>query len=230
VVFNATGPFFCFDQETPMPLSHRVVLTVAVIFLGNGMLTNVAGAQDRLPPIPPDKMTSAQKEAIVEFRSIRGADPFGPFVPLMRSPELMNRASAMGNYLRYSSALPPRLSEFVILMTAREWTQQYEWDVHYPNALKAGLNPAIAMAIADGRRPLDMAEDEALLYDFCLELQRSRSISDATYGRMVSKFGEQGVIDTVGIVGYYTLLGMVLNTARTPLPAGVKPPLPAFPR
>lgn len=212
-----------------MPQYRRALVTIAAIFFGIGLVTAVAGAQDRLPPIPQDAMTPAQKEALAEFRSARGVELFGPFVPLMRSPELMTRSRAMGDYLRYRSSLPPRLSEFVILLTSREWTQQYEWDVHYPNALKAGLDSKIALAIADGRRPDNMADDEALLYEFCLELQRNRSVSDATYGRMVSKFGEQGVVDTVGIVGYYTLLAMVLNTARTPLPAGVAPPLPAFP-
>ncbi|MEY4932401.1 MAG: hypothetical protein RLZZ403_721 [Pseudomonadota bacterium] len=194
------------------------------------LVAGAAMAQDRLPPIPADKVTAEQKEALKEFQAVRGREPFGPFVPLMRSPDLMVRASAMGEYLRYRTSLPPRLSEFVILLTARDWTQQYEWDVHYPNAMKAGIDPKVAQAIADGRRPEGMTDDETLLYDFCLELQRNRSISDPTYARMVARFGEKGVMDTVGIVGYYSLLGMVLNTARTPLPPGVKPPLVPMPR
>ena len=189
-------------------------------------------AQDRMPPIPEDKLTDAQKRSVAEFKAARGADARvnGPFVPLLRSPEVMSRARAMGDYLRFKSTLPPRLSEFVILMTAREWTQQYEWNAHYQLALKGGLKPEIAAAIAEGRRPTGMAEDEEILYDFCAELQRNKSITDATYARIVGKFGEQGVIDTAGIVGYYTLLAMVLNTARTPLDAGTKPALAQFPR
>jgi 4-carboxymuconolactone decarboxylase len=194
------------------------------------LVAGAAMAQDRLPPIPADKVTAEQKEALKEFQAVRGREPFGPFVPLMRSPDLMVRASAMGEYLRYRTSLPPRLSEFVILLTARDWTQQYEWDVHYPNAMQAGIDPKVAQAIADGRRPEGMTDDETLLYEFCLELQRNRSISDPTYARMVARFGEKGVMDTVGIVGYYSLLGMVLNTARTPLPQGVKPPLTPMPR
>ena len=189
-----------------------------------------AEAQDRLPPIPPDKMTEAQKKAVAEFVATRGTNISGPFVPLLRSPEVMSRARAMGDYLRFKSVLPARLSEFVILITARHWTQQYEWNAHYQIAVKAGLNPEIAKAIAEGRRPEHMAEDEEIVYDFCVELQRNQSVSDATYARTLQKFGEQGIIDMVGIAGYYTFLGMVLNTARTPLPAGVTPALAPFPR
>ena len=173
-------------------------------------------ATDRLPPIPDAELTPAQREAIEAFRVARGAAVTGPFHPLLRSPELMTRTRAMGDYLRYKSALPPRLSEFVILMTAREWSQQYEWNAHYPIALKAGLKRDIADAIAEGRRPADMQDDEDALYDLCLELHRNKGISDATYARALKLFGEQGVVDAIGISGYYTMLAMVLNTARTP--------------
>ena len=187
-------------------------------------------AQDRMPPIAADKLTEAQKKAIEEFRTARSAEISGPFVPLLRSPEVLGRARAMGDYLRYRSALPPRLSEFVILMTARAWTQNYEWNAHEPLARQAGLQVAVIKAIADGRRPDNMADDEEILFSFCDELRRNQSVSDATYARAVTKFGEQGVIDTVGLVGYYTLIAMVLNTARTPLPGGASPALTSFPR
>jgi 4-carboxymuconolactone decarboxylase len=183
-----------------------------------------------MPPIPADKMSEAQRKAIVEFRAARNAEVSGPFVPLLRSPEVMNRARAMGDYLRFKSVLPPRLSEFVILITARNWTQQYEWNAHHPLALKAGLNPETAKAIAEGRRPRAMQEDEEILYDFCDELNRNQSVSDPTYARMLSKFGEQGIIDTVGLVGYYSMIGMAMNATRTALPAGAKPELPLLPR
>ena len=99
---------------------------------------------DRLPPIAAAELTPAQREAVDAFKTARGAEISGPFYPLLRSPELMTRTRAMGDYLRYKSALPPRLSEFVILLTAREWTQQYEWNAHYPIALKAGVKREIA--------------------------------------------------------------------------------------
>ena len=115
---------------------------------------------DRMPEIPPDKLTEAQKKAAAEFAAGRGTPVFGPFIPLLRSPELMLAAKAMGDHLRYSSALPPKLNEFGILITARQWTQQYEWAVHYPIAIKAGLGPEIARAVAEGRRPQLASEEE----------------------------------------------------------------------
>jgi 4-carboxymuconolactone decarboxylase len=202
-----------------MAAMGMTVLMVMAAMLGR------ADAQDRLPPIPADTMTDAQKQAVVEFKAARSADISGPFVPLLRSPELMNRARAMGDYLRYRSALPPRLSEFVILLTARRWTQQYEWNAHEPLARQAGVRGEIIAAIAEGRRPTAMTEGEDALYTLCDEITRTQSVSDVTYARAVAGVGEQGVVDALGISGYYTLLAMVMNAARTPLPPGVAPPL-----
>jgi 4-carboxymuconolactone decarboxylase len=171
---------------------------------------------NRLPPLPADQLSEAQRQAVAEFKAARGADLTGPFHPLLRSPELMTRTRAMGDYLRYQTTLPPRLSEFVILMTARVWTQQYEWNAHYPIAVKAGLDPRIALAIAEGRRPEAMSAEEVALFELCTELHRNQAVSDATYARAVAVFGEQGVVEAIGISGYYTMLAMVLNTARTP--------------
>jgi 4-carboxymuconolactone decarboxylase len=206
-------------------LVHAVLAT----FLMAGAVSR-GYAQDRMPPIPPEKMTDAQKKAVEEFRAARNASVSGPFAPMLRSPEVMNRARAMGDYLRYKSVLPPRLSEFAILIASREWTQNYEWDAHYTLAMQAGLHPDIAAALAEGKRPARMAEDEEILYNLCTELHHTKTVSDATYQRAVAKFGEQGVIDAVGIQGYYTLLAMVMNTTRTPLPEGHTPALKPLPR
>ena len=196
-------------------------VAVAAVFSAAGP----AGAQDRMPRIPADKLTDAQKKAIEEFKAARSADISGPFVAMLRSPEVMSRARAMGDYLRFKSSLPPRLSELVILLTARRWTQQYEWNAHAPLAVTGGLNPDIVKAIAEGRRPDRMAEDEDIVYSLFDEIQHHQSVSDGTYRRAVGKIGEQGVIDVMGIAGYYTMLAMVMNTARTPLPDGAKPAL-----
>ena len=179
-----------------------------------------AMAQDRMPPIPVEKQTPEQRKAAEVFRANRKQDVFGPFVPLHRSPEVMLRAMAVGDYLRYRTVFPTKLNEFIILITARHFTQQYEWFVHYPIALKEGLPREIADAIADGRRPAAMSPDEELIHDFCTELLRNHSVSDPTYARAVARFGEQGTIEMVGVVAYYTFQSMVLNTARTPVPAG----------
>ncbi len=188
-----------------------------------------AAAQERMTPIPADKMTDAQKKAAADFTAARG-NLSGPWAVLLRSPELVNRVRPLSDYLRFNSILSPRLSEFVILITAREWAQQYEWNAHYPLALKGGLNPDVAKAVAEGRRPAKMAEDEEIAYDFCTELDSNHSVSDATYARAVAKFGEQGIVEMVSLHGYYTLIAMVLNTARTPLPPGATSGLARLPR
>ena len=186
-------------------------------------------AQDRMPPIPADKLTDAQKKAADTFAEGRGYAVRGPFVPLIRSPEVMLRAKAMGDYLRFKSTLGPRLNEMVILITAREWTQQYEWNAHHPLALKAGLRREIADGIAEGHRPVGMAEDEEIAYDMATEILRLKRVSDATYGRAVAKFGEQGVIDLLGVIGYYNFLAIVMNATRTAMPANVAEPLRRYP-
>lgn len=209
-------------------MRHKLAGTLASLVMLS-VTAGPAGAQDRMPPIPADKYTDAQKKAADEFAGGRGYEVRGPFVPLIRSPEVMLRAKAMGDHLRFKSALAPRLSEMVILITAREWTQQYEWVAHHDIAIKAGLRKEIADAIADGRRPVGMADDEEAAYDMSTEIQRSRRVSDATWNRAVAKFGEQGVIDLLGINGYYTFLAMTMNAARTGLPAAVVEPLKRFP-
>jgi 4-carboxymuconolactone decarboxylase len=212
------------------PISRRTLAVLAAILPVVLIAPATAAAQDRMPPIPAAQLTELQKQAMKEFATARGVEVSGPFVPLLRSPEVMNRARAMGDHLRFKSVLPPRLSEFVILLTAREWTQQYEWEAHAKLALKAGVSTETVDAIAQGRRPDRLTDDEAILYDLSTELQHHKSVSDATYARAVTRYGEQGVIDAVGITGYYTLLAMVLNTARTPLPAGRTPGMTPFTR
>jgi 4-carboxymuconolactone decarboxylase len=174
---------------------------------------------NRMPPIPADKMTEAQKSAAAEFAGVRGPIT-GPWTVLLRSPGLINRARALSDYLRFNSSLPPRLSEFIILICAREWNQEYEWHIHHPLALAGGLNPAVATAIAERRRPEGMAADEAAMYDFSIELQRNRNVSDETYARALAAVGEEGIVDAIGLNGWYTLVAMALNTARVPLPDG----------
>ena len=205
---------------------EKLVLMLAVI----AAMAAPGAAQDRMPPIPADRLTDAQKKAVEEFKAARAVDISGPFVPLLRSPEVMSRARAMGDYLRFKSSLPPRLSEFVILLTARRWTQQYEWHAHMPLALQGGLKDEIVAAIAAGRRPAAMAADEEAIYQLWDEVQRNQGASDATYANARDRIGEQGIIDVLGITGYYTTLAMVMNTTRTPLPAGVKPPLAPLPK
>ena len=174
---------------------------------------------DRLPPIPPEHWSQAQRrEAEAIMRGPRGA-LVSPFVPLLRSPELMGHAQRMGEYLRYRSAIGLRLSELAILVVACHWSQQVEWAIHAPIALREGIAAESVAAIARGGRPATMPDDEAAVFDFCSELNRDKAVSDGTWARAIVRFGEQGTVDLIGLVGYYTMLAMLMNAARTPVPA-----------
>ncbi|MFI5025004.1 MAG: carboxymuconolactone decarboxylase family protein [Alphaproteobacteria bacterium] len=185
--------------------------------------------KDRMPPIAAEKLNAEQKKAAEAFKASRGIAPFGPFVPLLRSPEVMTRAAALGEYLRYRNSLPKKLSELAILVTSRVWGQEFEWHHHRAFALEAGLEPETIEALAEGRRPEHLAEEAAAVYDFLSELHANRSVSDGTYAKALARFGEQGIIDLIGIAGYYGLLAMAMNVARTPLPEGTAPALPKMP-
>ena len=188
------------------------LLLAASLYLS--MLTFMS-AHDRMPLIPFEQMTDLQKKHAEEIiKGPRGA-LYGPFIPLIRSPELMDRAQRMGEYLRYHSAIGNKLSELVILIVSRRWTQQFEWDTHEPIALKVGISPETVKAIREGRKPASLTEDEQVVYDVTNELDATKDLSDATYKRAVDRFGEQGVIDMVGIQGYYTFLAMIMNAAHT---------------
>ncbi|ALK98948.1 carboxymuconolactone decarboxylase [Massilia sp. WF1] len=181
---------------------------------------------DRLRPIPADEWTDAQREAAHEIvNGPRGA-LYGPFVPLLRSPELMGHAQRLGEYLRYRSAIGTRLSELAILVTAREWNQQVEWAIHAPVARQAGVKEELIGAIARRERPQAMAADEEAVYEFCVELQRDKRVSDRTYDKALALFGAQGVVDLMGVNGYYTFLAMIMNGAQTEAPPSSAAPLP----
>jgi len=180
----------------------------------------------RFKPLSPEVMTDAQRKVYEAIAGGPRGGVRGPFNPLLRSPELADRAQKMGEYIRFNTSLPPRLSEFAILITARYWGSQYEWHAHHPLALKAGLPPKVAEDLAHGRRPAGMTEDESSVYDFCSELHRDKAVSDATYATALKRFGERGVVDLIGVSGYYTLVSMVLNVDRHPLPGGAAPQLP----
>ena len=200
--------------------------------LGLGASASAAAAEgeaDRMPPIPMDQMTEAQKKAAEELIAGPRKALVGPFNPLLRSPEFMSRLQKVGEYLRFNTKLGSNISEFIILLTARQWTQQFEWDSHQDLALKAGTKPETIKAMAEGRRPSGMTPDEEMVYEFVTELRLHQSVCDASYAKVANRFGEQGVIDIVGLCGYYTLLGMVMNVARTPLPAGKTAALAMFP-
>ena len=156
-------------------------------------------------------LSPEQQQAVDKFKALRGVEPFGPFIDLLQSPELMTRVSALGEYLRYRSALPPRLSEFAILVTAAHWQQQFEWDIHAPIALQAGVPQAVVDAIWAHIPPTGLDREQQALYDLCVALHRDRTVSPALRERTQAVLGSQATIDAIAICGYYALLAMVLN-------------------
>lgn len=181
---------------------------------------------DRLPPIPASDWTPEQRrlaQPIID--GPRGA-LISPFVPMLRSPELMDHAQRMGEYLRYRSSIGLRLSELAICITARQWSQQVEWAIHAPIAEREGIAPEALADIAQGRAPSALQPDETVVYAFCTELHRNHGVSDATWQQAIALWGEQGTVDLIGVNGYYTFLSMLMNSARTTVPPSSASPLP----
>ncbi|MDL2209477.1 hypothetical protein LJC26_01570 [Desulfovibrio sp. OttesenSCG-928-O18] len=165
----------------------------------------------RLPELKPEEMTPEQKEI---YQSIvsgpRGSVP-APLTVWLRRPELCRHAQALGSYCRYDTALPPRLSELAIMLMGRHWLAEYEWATHKPHALAAGLSEDVLNAVRDGREPQFANRDEAVLYAFFTRLHAERKVDDALYAEAVELLGEDGVIDLIGIVGYYTLISTTIQ-------------------
>ncbi len=183
---------------------------------GEKWIAAAVAFQDRMPPLAADNMSEAQRKAAAELAAGPRKGVKGPFVPLIRSPELMDRLQKVGEYLRFQSSLEQRISELIMLIVSRAWTQHFEWSVHAPLGRKAGLTREVIDAIAEGRRPSGMPADEEIVYDFCEELLRNKGVSDTTYRRAVKAFGENGVVDIIGVAGYFTTVSMVMNVAHTP--------------
>jgi 4-carboxymuconolactone decarboxylase len=154
----------------------------------------------------------------------------GPFNGLLRSPELCDLVQRVGAYVRFGSSIPAALNELAICIVGRKWTAQFEFYAHRRLAIEAGLAPAILDAVAADRRPEGLSVDEAAVYDFTTSLLETGQVSDAIFKRVQDRFGDRGVIDLIGAAGYYTLVSMVLNVDRVPLPDGETPPLPPLQR
>jgi 4-carboxymuconolactone decarboxylase len=184
-------------------------------------------AKPRLPPLADAMLSAAQRRVVDAITQGPRGRLGGPFIALLRSPELCQRTQTLGEYLRYDSVVPQRLRELAILATARHWRQSYEWHTHAPIAERAGLPRSLIDALAEGRSPEPLAADEAAVLCFCDQLHQHHGVSDAAYERARDVLGEAGVVELCGICGYYALLAMVLNVARTPLPAGAAAPFSA---
>lgn len=217
----------------------RLIPTIASCLM---VLTCMANAQSPSSPTPPPKldlrgdrfkplqyeeMTPEQKAMIDHLLAGDRGTVTGPFNVMLRSPEMGDLAQKFGAQMRYHSSIPRKLNEFAILITARYWTSQYEWYAHSRDGVKYGLNPALVESLSTGQRPAPMEPDEEIVYNFCSELLHTKQVSDATFQATKDKFGERGVVDLIGTIGYYNLVSMMLNVDRYPLPNGAKLPLKA---
>jgi 4-carboxymuconolactone decarboxylase len=180
---------------------------------------------DRFKPFTYDQLTPEQKTMVEHLFAGERGGMNGPFNVLLRSPEVGDLAQKLGAQLRFHSALTAKQRELAIIITARYWTAQYEWTAHRQLALKAGISPAIADAIAAGKRPPSLEPDQEVVYNFCNEMLHTKQVSDGTYKAAVDKLGERGVVDLTALVGYYQFVSMILNLDRYPLPDGAKPEL-----
>lgn len=176
-----------------------------------------------------DAVLAGPTSATGSAAAVPGASTIGsPFNVYLRSPVLAERLLRVAEHVRFKSSLPAKLNEFAILITARQWGAQYEWFAHHRLALKAGLNPAVAEDLAQGKRPAGMQDDETAIYNFVQELHTTHQVSDANFKAAADRFGERGVMDLIAVTGYYVMVAMTVNVDRTPMPGGAKPPLPTL--
>jgi 4-carboxymuconolactone decarboxylase len=178
---------------------------------------------ERFPPVAPEAMSEAQRDVAARIAGGPRGSLRGPFLVLLHNPELADRVQALGEHLRYRSAVPQRLVELAVLVTARRWTCQYVWFMHAPLARREGVADDVIAAIAAGRRPEAMTEDEALTHD--IAAHAGGDLPDALFAAAEARFGRAGLLDLLAVCGYYTMQAMVLNAARAPLPGGAPPPL-----
>jgi len=180
----------------------------------------------RLKVIPLEEMSEAQRKLHDRIASGPRGGFRGPFTIWIHSPEYLDKLEPVGEYLRFKTVLPPRLSEFTILIAARFMRAQYPFPAHEPLAVKGGLDPAVIDALRERKRPQGMKADEAAVYDFATELLETKFVGDAAYKALVAQFGEKGAIDLTVLIGHYTMVSMTVNAFEVPVPPGVKPPFP----
>ena len=209
------------------PIQGRTIMKTilrasAICLLLAGSAVALTG--ERMAEIPLDKMSPAQRSVADAIMSGPRKGMGGPFNAWLRSPELADRLQKVGEYVRFNSSLDRRVNEMAILMTAQAWGSQYEWHAHAPLAIKAGLDPAIVAAIGAGRKPDNMKDDEAVVWEFTTQLRRDHAVDDAIYARALEKFGERGIMDLVAVNGYYDVVSMTLNVAHVSPPADAELP------
>jgi 4-carboxymuconolactone decarboxylase len=180
---------------------------------------------NRFAPLTWETMSDEQRRVVRTILDGPRNSLGGPFNVMLRSPEVADRVQALGALARFNETLPPALRELAIILTARHWTSHFEWYAHKRAALAAGLDATVVDAIAAGRRPERMSDEETAIYDFCRQLLENGRVDDPAFETAVAAFGERGVVDAITTVGYYSMVSMFLNVDEYPLPDGVEPEL-----
>jgi len=206
-----------------MQMLRSAASTIAVA----GLLNFGAQAEERFSELKLDQLSPDQQKMVTMLSTPPRTSRIntGPFNAYARSPALGVLLLQVSDFVRFNSSLPPRLSEFAIMITAQHWSQLYEWRAHYPLAVKGGLDRQILVDLGAGNRPQGMKDDEAALYDFCQEMYRDKNISDATFKKALAHFGERGIMDLIGITGYYDLVSKALIVQQAAGKPGDEPPL-----
>ena len=186
-------------------------------------------AAERLPIPPTASLDEAQRAAAQALMDGPRKGVYGPFLPLLRSPSLLDRVASLGEDLRFHSVLDARIRELATCVAARHVSNQFEWAMHAPLAVKAGVSPAAIEALRQGTRPRGLGPDEEDALDFAQELLARHGVSDATYRSVLSRWGEQGVVELTTLVGYFTMVSWLMNVARTPAQSSAGPGIDAFP-
>jgi len=207
-----------------MAMSKAFVLCLgAMTIIGGAAGAQAPDAGKRFPQLKIEQLNDQQRPVAEEILKVSSVGLAGPYNPLLRSPLLADRMVKLLDYLRFNTSVPRRLNEFAILIQARLWTSQVEWVAHYPLAIKAGLSESVAADLKEGRRPAAMRPDEALVYDFCMELATTHVVSDATFARAKALMSEQQIVDLIAVSGTYVTVAMILEAAQEPAPGGQVP-------
>jgi len=185
------------------------------------------GKEPRFPQLTMDQLDEKQRPLGEQVMKVSSVGLAGPYNPMMRSPLLGQRLFDLFHYLRWETSVPTKLNEFSILIIGRQWRSQVEWYAHAPLAAKAGLSPDIIAELKANKRPSNMTEDEAVVYDFVTELTTKQKVSDETFASAKKIFSDQQIIDLTAVAGNYVMVAMMLAMAEETVPPGKEPPFKA---
>jgi 4-carboxymuconolactone decarboxylase len=205
-------------------MSSLAVAAAAGWFAATMFAPRAAGKEPRFPQLTMDQLNEAQKSLGEQIMKVSSVGLGGPYNPIIRSPVLGQRLYDLFYYLRWQTSVPTKLNEFAILIIGRQWRSQVEWFAHAPLAAKAGLSADIIAELKASKRPSNMAEDEALVYDFVTELTTTQKVSDETYARAKKVFNDQQIVDLTAVAGNYVMVAMLLAMAEETTPPGKEPP------